>query len=92
MLESLKNKFQLRFKNRVFAAKILAGALEDALKKIKINKKKDSLILLSIARRGVIVGDIVATKLSLLFGFSSYLVLNYPIQQTRPSSSGEVTR
>jgi predicted phosphoribosyltransferase len=69
LLESLKNKFQLRFKNRVFAAKILAGALEDALKKMKIDKKKDSLLLLSIPRGGVIVGDIVATKLSYNYEF-----------------------
>jgi hypothetical protein len=41
LFDSLKNKFQLRFKNREFAAKILAGALEDSLKKLKLDKKKD---------------------------------------------------
>ncbi len=64
MLDSLKNKFQLRFKNRVIAAKILAGALEDSLKKLRIDKKNDTLLVLTIPRGGVIVGDIVATKLS----------------------------
>ncbi len=64
MLNSLKNKFQLRFKNRVFAAKILAGALEDSLRKMKLDKKKDSLVLLGIPRGGVIVADVIASKLS----------------------------
>jgi putative phosphoribosyl transferase len=63
LFESLKNKFQLRFKNREFAAKILAGALEDSLKKLKIDKKNDSLLILGIPRGGVIVADIVTSKL-----------------------------
>jgi putative phosphoribosyl transferase len=63
MLDSLKNKFQLRFKNRIFAAKILAGALEDSLKKMKINKATGSLLLLSIPHGGVIIADVVASKL-----------------------------
>ena len=63
MLDSLKNKFQLRFKNRIFAAKILAGALEDSLKKMKIDKATDSLLLLGIPRGGVIIADVVASKL-----------------------------
>src|SRR6185503_18107880 len=57
-------KFQLRFKNREIAAKILAGALEDSLKKLRIDKKNDTLLVLSVPRGGVIVGDIVATQLS----------------------------
>ena len=63
MFDSLKNKFQLRFKNREFAAKILAGALEDSLRKLKINKNDDSLLILGIPRGGVIVADIIASKL-----------------------------
>jgi putative phosphoribosyl transferase len=63
LFDSLKNKFQLRFKNRVFAAKILAGTLEDSLKKIKIDKKKDSLLILGIPRGGVVVADVIASKL-----------------------------
>ena len=63
MLDSLKNKFQLRFKNRVFAAKILAGALEDSLKKIKADKKNDSLLILGIPRGGLVVADVIASKL-----------------------------
>ena len=45
----------MRFKNRVFAAKILAGALEDSLKKRKVDKKNDTLLKLGIPRVGVIV-------------------------------------
>ena len=63
LFDSLKNKFQLRFKNRVIAAKILAGALEDSLGKMKLDKKNDSLLILGIPRGGVIVADILASKL-----------------------------
>ena len=63
MFDSVKNKFQLRFKNREFAAKILAGALEDSLKRLKIDKKNDSLLILGIPRGGVVVADIIASKL-----------------------------
>jgi putative phosphoribosyl transferase len=63
VFDSLKNKFQLRFKNREFAASILSGALEDSLKKMKVDKKQDDLIVLGIPRGGVVVADIVASKL-----------------------------
>ncbi len=58
IFDSLKNKFQLRFKNREFAAIILDGALEDSLKKIKVDKKKENLIVMGIHRGGVIFADI----------------------------------
>ncbi|MDQ4073154.1 MAG: hypothetical protein M3162_02490 [Thermoproteota archaeon] len=48
LLDSLKNRFQLRFKSRVFAARILAGALENSLKKMKVDKKKDRLLILGV--------------------------------------------
>ena len=63
MFDSLKNKFQLRFKNREFAASILAGALEDSFKKIKVDKKQDELLVLGIPRGGVIVADIAIVVL-----------------------------
>jgi putative phosphoribosyl transferase len=63
IFDSLKNKFQLKFKNREFAASILAGALEDSFKKIKVDKKKENLIIMGIPRGGVVVADIVASKL-----------------------------
>ena len=65
IFDSLKNKFQLRFKNRETAASILAGALEDSLKnkKIKMDRKNDRLLVLGIPRGGIVVADIVSTKL-----------------------------
>jgi putative phosphoribosyl transferase len=68
IFDSLKDKFQLRFKNREFAANILAGALEDSLKKIKVDKNKENsenLIVMGIPRGGVVVADIVSSKLKL---------------------------
>ena len=67
IFDSLKNKFQLRFKNREFAASILAGALEDSFKKIKVDKKKEeNLIVMGIPRGGVVVADIVALKVKVI--------------------------
>src|SRR4051812_9837095 len=63
MFDSLKNKFQLRYKNRESAANILTGALEDSFRKIKVDKKKDSFIVLGIPRGGAVVADIVFSKL-----------------------------
>jgi predicted phosphoribosyltransferase len=58
-----KNKFQLRFKNREFAASILEGALEDSLKQIKVEKNKENLIVMGILHGGIIIADIVVSKL-----------------------------
>jgi putative phosphoribosyl transferase len=57
MFESIKNKFQFKFKNRAYAANILAAALQDFL-----GNEKGTAVL-GIPRGGVIVADIVATKL-----------------------------
>jgi putative phosphoribosyl transferase len=62
MLDSLKKRFQFKFKDRTFAANILAAALEDFLRNEK-ETKHDNLTILGIPRGGVIVADIVATKL-----------------------------
>jgi len=64
MFESIKNKFRFKFKDRIYAANILAAALEDFLGKEKEKESKnDNLTILGIPRGGVIVADIVATKL-----------------------------
>ena len=73
MFESLKRKFQLKFKDRTYAASILAAALEDLLAKEEEEErrkeskndgdKSNNLVVLGIPRGGVIVADIVATKL-----------------------------
>jgi predicted phosphoribosyltransferase len=63
LFNSIKDKFQLRFKNRVFAANILAGVVQDRLKEEKIETDKNNLLVLGIPRGGVIVADIVASKI-----------------------------
>ena len=64
MFESIKNKFQFRFKDRTYAANILGAALEDFLGKEK--ERTNNLAVLGIPRGGVIVAYIVATKLKAL--------------------------
>jgi putative phosphoribosyl transferase len=54
MFESIKNKFQFRFKDRTYAANILAAALEDFLRKEKEIRNANPTIL-GIPRGGVIV-------------------------------------
>src|SRR5919197_149263 len=61
MFDSIKSKFQFRFRDRIAAANILAAALEDTIKKEKLDYNVISV--LGIPRGGVIVADIVATKL-----------------------------
>jgi len=66
MFDSIKKKFQFKFKDRTFAANILAVALQDLLKKDK-GRKTSNIIVLGIPRGGLIVADIVATKLKAEF-------------------------
>jgi predicted phosphoribosyltransferase len=63
LFDLLKNRFQLRFKNRMFAAHILTGALEDSLKKMKVDKNKDRLVVFGIPRGGAEVDDAMASKI-----------------------------
>jgi putative phosphoribosyl transferase len=57
--------FQLKFKNRENAANVLAAALQDSFKKYNIKKGgEEPILVLGIARGGVIVADIVARKVS----------------------------
>src|SRR5215213_8547415 len=62
MFDSIKNKFQFKFKDRTYAANILVATLQDFLAKEK-ERKNDNLTVLGIPRGGVVVGDIVAAKL-----------------------------
>jgi putative phosphoribosyl transferase len=61
MFESFRAKFQfqLRFKDRVNAANIVAAALSDRLSK----EERTNACVLGIPRGGVIVADVVASKL-----------------------------
>src|SRR5215831_18537642 len=65
MFESILNKFQLRFKNREWAAIVLAESLKDILKTRKINCKDISIF--GIPRGGVVTGDVIAQKLKASF-------------------------
>jgi len=62
VFESFKDRFQLRFRNRVFAANILAGALEDSLNRMGMDRKKDSLLIMGIPKGGMVVADVVASR------------------------------
>jgi putative phosphoribosyl transferase len=64
IFESISSKFQLKLKDRVTAGSILGEALKDVIKKEQ--ERKDSTVL-GIPRGGVIVGDIIAKKLSCEF-------------------------
>jgi predicted phosphoribosyltransferase len=63
LFNSIKDKFQLRFKNRVFAANALVGLVEDRLKVEKTDVNKNNLLVLGIPRGGVIFADIIASKM-----------------------------
>jgi hypothetical protein len=61
-----------KFKDRTYAANILAAALQDFLDKDKEYKEgnnNDNLTVLGIPRGGVIVADIVAAKLRFYFWY-----------------------
>ena len=61
MLDSIKNKFQFKFKDRSSAANILAAALMDTISKQGL---KDNMItVLGIPRGGVMTADVIATKI-----------------------------
>jgi len=61
MFESLLNRFQLKFKDRTWAANVLAESLKDIIK--KETRNKNELIVLGIPRGGVIIASVIATKL-----------------------------
>jgi predicted phosphoribosyltransferase len=63
LFNSIKDKFQSRFKNRVFAANALAGLVDNRLKAEKTDANKDNLLVLGIPRGGVIVADIIASRM-----------------------------
>jgi putative phosphoribosyl transferase len=64
IFESISSKFQFKLKDRANAANILGQALKDVIKK---EEERKGSIVLGIPRGGVIVGDIIARKLSCKF-------------------------
>src|SRR5919107_2773113 len=64
IFESISSRFKLKLKDRANAANILGQALKDVIKK---EEERKGSIVLGILRGGVIVGDIIARKLSCEF-------------------------
>ena len=64
IFDKITSKFQLKLKDGAAAVNILGEALKDVIKKEQ--ERKDSIVL-GIPRGGVIVGDIIARKLSCEF-------------------------
>jgi putative phosphoribosyl transferase len=77
MFDSIKHKFQFRFKDRTSAANILAAALQDFLGKDK--EFSENVAVFGIPRGGVVVADIVTTKLK-----ASYFDIVIPRKLTIP--------
>lgn len=63
IFNGIKNKFQLKFKDRESAGNILSESLKTIIKK---DERKNTLVL-GIPRGGVITGDIIARKLGCKF-------------------------
>jgi putative phosphoribosyl transferase len=62
MFDIIKNKFQFKFKDRVAAGNILAAALMDTISKQGL-KNNNEITVLGIPRGGVLLADVIATKL-----------------------------
>jgi putative phosphoribosyl transferase len=68
MFESIINKFQLRFKDRTWAANLLAQSLKDFMKKERLTIH-DDIVILGVPRGGVITAHVIAEKLNAAAGF-----------------------
>jgi putative phosphoribosyl transferase len=62
MLDSIRNKFQFKFKDRTSAANILAAALIDTINKQRLKNKNNAITVLGIPRGGIVLADVIATK------------------------------
>jgi putative phosphoribosyl transferase len=65
LFESILNKFQLRFKDRVWAANVLAESLKDVMRKGKLSSS--DILVLGIPRGGVITAEVISQKLNSSF-------------------------
>jgi putative phosphoribosyl transferase len=62
MLESIRNKFQFKFKDRTSAANILAAALIDTINRQRLRNNNTAITVVGIPRGGVVLADVIATK------------------------------
>jgi putative phosphoribosyl transferase len=65
LFDNLRNKFQLKLRDRITAACILSDALKYIVKK---DEERKNSIVLGIPRGGVIIADTIARKLPCEFG------------------------
>ncbi|HEY3527293.1 MAG TPA: phosphoribosyltransferase family protein, partial [Nitrososphaeraceae archaeon] len=65
LFDNLRDKFQLKLKDRTTAANILGDSLRNVIK--KEDERKNSIVL-GIPRGGVIIADAIARKLPCKFG------------------------
>jgi putative phosphoribosyl transferase len=79
MFEAIKNKFQIKFKDRIAAANILAAALIDTITKEELGNNPVSV--LGIPRGGVVLADVIATRLK-----ASHFDLIIPRKLTIPNN------
>ena len=79
MFESILNKFHLRFKNREWAANLLAESLKDVIKNEEITSKE--VVVLGIPRGGVVTADVISKKLKTSFDILIPMKLGAPNNQ-----------
>jgi putative phosphoribosyl transferase len=79
LFESILNKFHLRFKNREWAANLLAESLKDVIKNEEITSKE--VVVLGIPRGGVVTADVISKKLKTSFDILIPMKLGAPHNQ-----------
>lgn len=75
LFDNLRDKFQLRLRDRTTAANILGDALKNVIKK---EEERKNSIVLGIPRGGVTIADAIARKLSCEFGIITARKLRAP--------------
>jgi len=64
VFDSILNKFHIRFKDRTWAANLLAQALKDIIKNVRKDEDENNRpVVLGIPRGGVIIADVISKKL-----------------------------
>jgi predicted phosphoribosyltransferase len=79
MFEAIKNKFQVKFKDRIAAANILAAVLINTITKEEL--RNNTVSVLGIPRGGAVLADVIATKLE-----ASHFGLVIPRKLTIPNN------
>src|ERR671938_1970837 len=88
MLDSIRNKFQFKFKDRTSAANILAAALIDTIHKQRLRNNSE-IIVLGIPRGGVVLADVIATKIKASY-FDIIIPRKLRIQHNEEAAFGAI--